>query len=302
MIYRAALALFFTILPSFEVPCAAHMEANDAFEKHYEAFEKSPNPCKEIDHKYAVDNQRFRRVVVLSQDTTYTDPLVDPNHELALTMKLKNGDPLYTQADIDDLEIRAYNELYNKYGVDARFTTPNASGIRVVPGVGLGLPILIGRQKQFYLVLDTKNPERDQNVSNRWVNVEVDVIFQFTAPYTVPNGFEMAGAQAQAGYLFAYGDLNLLKNASTVITDLTFSERELLTFTTDWLNTVAPDQWGNPSYSISTQVEDEYSHVGTYLASTARLREPPGASVDPEVSLQERPVIVWDCPQSCLPD
>ena len=107
----------------------------------------------------------------------------------------------------------AIGDLLTKYGVDFRLSNPNvelepATGVRTLDGLAIFLPTVIGANEQFFLVEDTKYPERAR--THRWFEVEYGHIVLFTSSGTFTSGTN-AGATYEANDLFSYGEINLLK-------------------------------------------------------------------------------------------
>ena len=237
----------------------------------------------------ALDTPVYSRVVVLSQDHPWPGPVVplDPNHQGML------GLGVYTQADADAITADAIADVLTKYGIDFSDFNPHvvvdsSTGIRLLPGLAVFLPTIIGSNEDFFVVSDTRHPERGH--THRWFSVEVGHIILFTANGTFAFGTN-AGAQHQANDLFTFGEANYLKQGADWTNP---ANREVVTFRTSNLSKQSVNQWGNPHYNIALDAFDEEGNQGLYLAATAVLKEPvvTGTSI-----LKERAVLTWIYPQ-----
>jgi hypothetical protein len=236
-----------------------------------------------------LDTPMYSRVVVLSQDYPWPGPVVplDPNHQGMLNLGV------YTQADADAITADAIADVLAKYGVDFSDSNSNvlmdaSTGIRLLPGLAVFLPIIIGSNEEFFVVSDTKHPERDN--TRKWFSVEVGHIILFTGSGTFASGTN-AGAQHQANDLFTFGEANYFKKGADWTNP---ANREVVKFRTSNLSKQSINQWGNPHYNIALDAFDEDGNRGLFLAATAVLKEPvvTGTNV-----LKERAVLTWIYPR-----
>jgi hypothetical protein len=235
-----------------------------------------------------LDTPRYSRVIVLSQDYVWPGPSIplDPNHQAML------ASGLYTQAEADAMTEEAIVDLLTKYGVDFRLSNPNVeldptTGVRTIDGLAIFLPTVIGANEQFFLVADTKYPDRAR--THRWFDVEYGQIVLFTSSGMFTSGTH-AGATYEANDLFSYGDINLLKKGANWQKK---QNREVIKSRTSNLTKQSTNQWGFRQFNIALDLIDEDGHEGLYLAATAVLKEPVVTGTN---FLKNRPVMTWTCP------
>lgn len=255
---------FFTAMSFVLVACA--LEASDTCPRHLEENQ--------------VNSVMYKRIITTSQDRTNipSNPL-DANHELMLTLG-------YTQEDADALDVEAIADLKAKYNVDFTNVTPNASGIRVIPGVATLLPYAFGGNENISIIQDTKYPERVD--SHRWFNIEVGQICLFSGSGVVSGG-EYNGATYKAGDIYFFGEINFLKKGANWASS---NNREVFKLRcTNLANTVL-NQWGDAEYHVKLHAIDKNDNEGFGVAATAVVRRPPADGAE---FIEERTTITFDC-------
>jgi hypothetical protein len=282
---RTALITMASLMVTYATWAHAFSHTRPAWTPHtdWQRCENHPSPSdKEL------DTPRYSRVVVLSQDYVWPGPTIplDPNHQAMI------ASGLYTPAEAEAMTEAAIGDLLTKYGVDFRLSNPNvelepATGVRTLDGLAIFLPTVIGANEQFFLVEDTKYPERAR--THRWFEVEYGHIVLFTSSGTFTSGTN-AGATYEANDLFSYGEINLLKKGADWQKK---HNREVIKFRTSNLTKQSTNQWGISQFNIVLDLLDEEGREGLYLAATAILKEPVVTGTN---FLKERPVMTWTCP------
>ncbi len=228
------------------------------------------------------DTTEYSRVIVFSQNLPWGGPStpIDTNHHIALSLLNKKGDNLYTQAQVDAITQAAIDELKANFGIDfGPVPADPATGLRVLPGVGVFLPYILGVNKQITLIEDSENPNR---AHNNWYYIIVGNLVSFGAtPVAVTSGVN-AGATIPANSLWSSGELNILKEDS--------NKREIIRLTTSQVGLQAFDQWGNRSFNFVMDTLDEDNNQGFFQSSTTVVKQPPGTG---PLYLKEYPVLTW---------
>jgi hypothetical protein len=239
----------------------------------------------------ALPNSQYRRTVLFSQNLPWGGPVtpLDPNHSIALSLVNKKGDNLYTQAQVDAITNNALQELIDSYGIDFTTVEPSpTTGVRILPGIGVFLPFILGVNKNIPLIDDSEHPDRGQ--SHEWYYVTVGNLVSFSniVPLPITAGIN-AGASIPVGSNWTSGEFNFLKNDS--------NKREIVRFTTTSVALRSTDQWGNRSFNFAFDIFDEENRQGLFLSTTEVLKQPPGLSGT--YFLKEFPTFVWEC-ENCF--
>lgn len=222
----------------------------------------------------SADNQKYSRIVQTIENKINT-PLnpIDANHEQAITLGL------YTQEQVDALDVAAWAVFNAKYGIDfSTGVTVLPNGVRLKDlGTGTGglvtwFPYILGADEVIKLTQDTKYPERAK--SGEWFSLQVGSIIIFSEDFLAPGGTNV-GAQIFSKSLFFDGDINLLESRSNWSKK---SNREIIKLTSYQLGQRTPSQWNIvPSelqFIQSFEAFDRKGRQGFGVSGTVYIRIP----------------------------
>lgn len=246
-----------------------------------------PTPCSYT--MPCLDATVYERSIVVSKQNYPSLPAavtLDKKH------KAMRDSKVFTDAEVDQLDIDFMNDLLVQYGIDFSTIAPDpATGERTYPGVGVMQPVVYGNSddQPWIVVRDTINPKREF----RFRQKEYKTIVTFTADFYASSGTQV-GAHITPGSIFFRGYIvqgkidKKWKNPKN---------REVFEDNCTQLTAQTLNMWGKEASAITSTTIDKYGNIGFGLSTTLQVNIP--ADATGVTHTEGRIVYTWDKLAAC---
>ncbi len=236
-----------------------------------------------------VDTIVFERSIVVSKQNYLSLPAVSTLDKKHKAMRNSN---VFTDAEVDQLDIDFMASLHTQYGIDLTTVTPDPlTGERTLAGVGVMRPVVYGDSdnQPMIVIRDTVYPKREY----RFRQKEYKTIIVFSNDFIATSGTQV-GAHIRSGTMFfqgyvVQGKINKKWNDP--------KNREVFKDNCNQLTAVTTNMWNEQASAITSQILDAAENVGFGLSTTLQVNIP--AEQSGITHTEGRIVYTWDKLSDC---